>query len=51
MTALMKGEAVPQREGGKVDGRKIDPVNRGRTNREAEDDQKKKRMGAKWGRM
>lgn len=57
MIALMKGEMAPQKVGGeeeergegKMDGKKIDPVNRGRMNGEAEEDRKK--MEAKGGRM
>lgn len=49
MIALMKGETAPQKVGGeeeergegKMDGKKIDPVNRGRMNGEAEEDRKK----------
>lgn len=57
MIASMKGEMAPQKVGGeeeergegKMDGKKIDPVNRGRMNGEAEEDRKK--MEAKGGRM
>lgn len=43
------GGEEEERGEGKMDGKKIDPVNRGRMNGEAEEDRKK--MEAKGGRM